>query len=236
MIFFNRKSNLIKAGFFKDFTDFHNHILPGVDDGVKLPEESLEVLTFYENLGVSKVIFTPHVMSGMQVEWEDIVKTFNNFAARYKGKIELGLGAEYMLDLAFEKRIGGGLQHLCEDWTLVETSYFSPPNNLYELLYDVSLSGCTPVIAHPERYLFMRDRDYEKLKNNDYLLQLNLLSLTGYYGKQVMKRAETLLEKEMYDLVGTDLHNLGIFTSWVEKFKPTREQLAKLERIKAKTM
>ena len=86
---------------------------------------------------------------------------------------------------------------------------------------DVSLAGYTPVIAHPERYLYMRYGDYCELKDKGYLLQLNLLSLSGYYGKQVMKNAETLLEKGMYDMVGTDLHNLETFGKWIGNVRLT---------------
>lgn len=74
----------------------------------------------------------------------------------------------------------------------METSYLSPPNNLYELLYDIVMAGNTPVIAHPERYLYMNHADFHKLKDNDCLLQLNLLSLAGYHGKQALKKCGVL--------------------------------------------
>lgn len=113
----------------------------------------------------------------------------------------------------------------------METSYLSPPNNLYELLYDIVMAGNTPVIAHPERYLYMNHADFHKLKDNDCLLQLNLLSLAGYHGKQALKNAEYLLEEGMYDLSGTDLHHLGTFKKWIGALKVTDKQLDRLCRL-----
>ena len=160
------------------------------------------------------------MMNGVE-HWEDVLQAFDTLCKRYTGETVLELGAEYMLDSGFRERLEKGLQPLCGDCVLVETSYFSPPNNLDELLYNVSLAGYTPVIAHPERYLYMRYGDYCELKDKGYLLQLNLLSLSGYYGKQVMKNAETLLEKGMYDMVGTDLHNLETFGKWIGNVRLT---------------
>lgn len=224
------KARLIDSGFFNGFTDFHSHILPGVDDGVKTRAEALETLDYFSELKVSKVIFTPHVMNGM-TNWEAIEQEFETLCKEYRGDIQLELGAEYMLDSGFEVRMGNGLQRIGPDTVLVETSYFSSPPNFYELLYNLSIAGITPVIAHPERYIYMHDSNFYKLKEKDYLLQLNLLSLAGYYGKRVMRNAEFLLDKGLYDRIGTDLHDLQVFKKWIEKMKVTDNQLEKLGAI-----
>lgn len=232
MSLFQRKTKLIETEFFYGFTDSHNHIIPGVDDGIKTLEDSLGVLNYFEHLKVRKAILTPHVMNGVGNDWEHVTQSFDLLCQHYDGEIELSLGAEYMLDSGFEQRLETGLQHLDKNRVLVETSYMSAPNNLYEQLYNISVSGDTPVIAHPERYLYMSYDDYDGLKNKDCLLQLNLLSLTGYYGTQVMKNAIYLLEQEMYDVAGTDLHNLSTFKSWIEKLKVTRVQLEILLKLR----
>lgn len=231
MFFLRHKVKLADTGFFRDFVDNHSHILPGVDDGIKTMEESLETLAYFDSLGVKKVRLTPHVMNGVDCR-EHVMQTFSGLCEQYTGRITLELGAEYMLDSGFEERLEKGLQPLCKDCVLVETSYFSPPNNLDELLYDVSVTGYTPVIAHPERYLYMKYSDYCELKNKEFLLQLNLLSLSGYYGKQVMKNAEMLLEKGMYDMAGTDLHSLKTFRKWIENVKLTDKLSEKIMAIR----
>ena len=231
MWFIKHKAGLIDSGFFNGFADYHCHILPGVDDGVKTMEEALEALEYFEHLEVGRVILTPHAMNGLENR-EEVEQAFDALCKQYSGKIILELGTEYMLDSGFKERMEKELLCLDKDSVLVETSYLSPPNNLYELLYEISTTGNTPVIAHPERYLYMGHGDYYKLKEKDYMLQLNLLSLSGYYGKQVMKNADFLLEQGMYDKIGTDLHNLQNFRKWIEKLKVTNKQLEKLTNIR----
>ena len=62
MWLFKKKIRLKDSGFFQGFIDWHCHLLPGVDDGVQTMEESLQILSFYEQLGVSEVWLTPHIM------------------------------------------------------------------------------------------------------------------------------------------------------------------------------
>lgn len=231
MFFLRPKSKLIESGFFQGFTDYHSHILPGVDDGMKSMEEALEALDYFAQLKVGRIVLTPHVMNSLSNSWETLSESFNNFCNHYAGNIKLSLGAEYMLDSGFDKHLEKNLHYLYEDKVLVETSYISPPNKLYEILFSISVSSNIPVIAHPERYLYMKHSDYHKLKNNDCLFQLNLLSLSGYYGKQVVKNAEYLLEQGMYDMAGTDMHNLKIYRRWIDDLKLTGKQLQMLFSI-----
>lgn len=136
-----------------------------------------------------------------------------------------------MLDAGFEGRMTEGLLALEGDKVLVETSYFSPPNNFQELLFMVSVAGYTPVIAHPERYTYMGKRDYQLLKEKGYLLQLNLLSLSGHYGPGVTRKANFLLESGFYDIAGTDIHQLDSFKARISKMKITEKQLTALRRL-----
>lgn len=122
-VFLRHKTKLADIGFFRDFVDSHSHILPGVDDGIRTIEESLAVLAYFDSLGVKKVRLTPHVMNGVE-HWEDVLQAFDTLRKRYTGETVLELGAEYMLDSGFRERLGKGLQPLCGDCVLVETSYF----------------------------------------------------------------------------------------------------------------
>lgn len=206
---FRKRRSLIEAGFFRGFTDWHSHILPGVDDGVRTMREALAILRRYEELGVKSVWLTPHIMEDIPNETDFLRERFAELQRSYSGAVELHLAAENMLDTLFEERlakndllpIGDRGDHL-----LVETSYFNPPMDLRGMLERIKAKGYYPVLAHPERYAYMSDRDYRNLKTAGVKFQLNVSALTGTYGSAVRSKAETLLTNAMYDLEGSDTH------------------------------
>ena len=122
-----------------------------------------------------------------------------------------------MIDNLFENRLtandflpmGPKLDHL-----LVETSYFTPPYGFHDTLEKVKAAGYFPVLAHPERYVYMGSKDYDRLKEMNILFQLNLFSLAGYYGSAVQHTAEALLKKGYYDYAGTDIHTVTMLDRW----------------------
>ena len=125
-----------------------------------------------------------------------------------------------MLDNLFEERLakndllplGNDGKHL-----LVETSYFNPPVGLQNILLRIKAKGYYPVLAHPERYIYMDDAFYKNLKSLGIQFQLNFPSLAGLYVDEVRKKAERLLKKGMYDLAGTDLHRIGMLEYMTQK-------------------
>lgn len=208
---FRKKQTLEENGFFRGFTDWHSHILPDVDDGVRMMEEALQILAEYERLGIKEVWLTPHVMEDIPNTTAHLRERFADLQAAYNGNVKLHLGAENMLDKLFEERLGqNDLLPMGEnaDHLLVETSYFNPPVDLYGMLKRIKQKGYRPILAHPERYLYMDRKDYLKLKDNNITLQLNLFSLFGLYGKDVQKKARWLIDENLYNCVGTDLHKL----------------------------
>ena len=208
---FQKKQTLVESGIFQGITDYHSHLLPGVDDGVQTPEESLEILRLYEKLGIREVWFTPHIMEDIPNTTAGLRSRFEQFQKLYAGNIRLHLSAEYMLDNLFKERLahrdllplGVEGNHL-----LVETSYFNSPVDLYSMLEKIKLAGYYPVLAHPERYVYMEEADYQRLKELGAKFQLNLPSLVGGYGHVVKKKAEWFQEKGMISLYGTDVHSL----------------------------
>lgn len=229
-MFFNKKISLVETDLFTCFKDYHNHILYGVDDGVKEISESLDVLAYYEVIGVKTTVFTPHINASSK-DWELITANFKQLTQQYKGSINLSLAAEYMIDSGFEEEIKRGLRPIKEDLVLVESSYLSKSINFEESLYEVMNSGFTPVIAHPERYLFFDYSKYGRLKDCDYQFQLNLLSLAGCYGNSVRERALKLLADGMYNLVGSDMHSFSVFQDSIKSIKLTKQQYAALIKI-----
>lgn len=208
---FHKKQTLEESFFFRGFTDWHCHILPGVDDGVQSMEESLQILAEYERLGVKEVWLTPHIMEDIPNTTEKLKIRFAELKAAYQGSVMINLASENMLDNLFEERlekddllpIGKDGKHL-----LVETSYFNPPMGLSNILLRIKAKGYYPILAHPERYLYMNENDYQRLSSMGIEFQLNLFSLFGLYGKEVQKRAKTLQKQGKYDYTGTDLHRM----------------------------
>lgn len=207
---FKKKCSLADSGILQGFTDWHSHILPGVDDGVQTMDEALEVLALYERLGVKEVWLTPHIMEEMPNATARLRERFEELKVTYKGTISLHLAAEYMLDNLFVQRLEtNDLLPLGEkgNWLLVETSYYNPPANMFSLLERIKAKGYFPVLAHPERYIYMDRSDYQKLKEEGARLQINLPSLAGFYGREVRRKAKLLLAKGYADLYGTDTHS-----------------------------
>lgn len=229
MLFFSfkKKHNLLKSGILQGMTDIHSHILPGVDDGSPDCATSFELLEFVQRVGIRKVWFTPHVMSDMQQNTNTYLQDrFAAFCKQYSGDLELYQAGEYMMDAQFASKLPSEILPLGKKYLLVETSYMFPPTGLDDILKKVRTCGYFPVIAHPERYSYMEMEDYKKLYQTDgYGLQLNLMSLSGYYGPDARRVSETLLSKEMYTFVGTDLHHLERYADMLEKMKLTSEQL-----------
>ncbi len=222
----------METDFFDQFTDYHSHILPGVDDGMTSIEDALETLDYYEQLGVNHVFLTPHIGIDFKSNLFEHREVFDRLSSAYGGSVELSLAGEYMLDLGFRDQLDDGLRYLYGDRVLVETSYAASPNHLNAILYNLLSSGSVPVIAHPERYLYMGHSQFRALKSCGYEFQLNLLSLAGYYGGAVAKNAEYLLEQGMYDLCGSDIHNLEKFKVGLSKLKLLKKHLEKLFEVK----
>lgn len=210
---FPKSKTLLSSGVFQGMTDCHSHILPGVDDGVRTLEESLAILDRYEKLGMKAVWLTPHIMEDIPNKPSVLKEKFEALKKAYNGGLELHLGAENMIDNLFEKRLEERdllLMGSRQDHLLVETSYFTPPYGFYDILERIKSIGYFPVLAHPERYVYMTEKDYDRLKEMKILFQMNLFSFAGYYGKEPRHVAEGLLKKHYYDYVGTDIHRLSM--------------------------
>lgn len=209
--FFNKKTfltDLIPS----NYIDIHSHLIPGIDDGAKTLDDSLRLISELNKLGFSQFITTPHVMppvwknntSIIQKEAKEVQLALNNSTIHFKA------AAEYMLDHQFLEILKKEqLLTLKDNYLLVEMSYLNPPINIQEIVYEIQIAGYTPVLAHPERYLFLHQNFnlYASLKKSGCLFQLNLLSVVGYYGLSVLKTAEKLLQQKMIDFVGSDVHH-----------------------------
>lgn len=194
--------------------DIHSHLLPGIDDGARIFEDTLRLIKALQGFGISEFITTPHII---QHVWDNtheqiLAKRASTLAELEKNAITVPFkaAAEYLMDDQFVRLFqSGDLLTLKDKYVLVEMSYINAPIQLYSILFDLQVAGYIPVLAHPERYLFYHNNfnEYVKLKRAGCLFQLNLLSTVGYYGGAITKIAEELLQKGMYTYVGTDVHH-----------------------------
>lgn len=230
---FKKKYSLVGSGVLTDMTDIHSHVLPGVDDGSPDVETSLSLLEYMEELGIRHVWLTPHVMEDCPNTPSSLRLRFAALQKAYTGPLQLSLASEYMMDLKFSGKAKDELLPLgsAGDHLLVETSYMYSPPDMDDILLRVWNMGFRPVIAHPERYMYMDGRDYQALKEKGYAFQLNLMSLSGYYGSRPKAVGEQLLRQGMYDFVGTDLHHLDRYRPMLDALKLTPEQLKALETL-----
>ena len=206
---FRSHSSISSTGMTGGMTDWHSHILFGVDDGVETLEDSLEILDEYADMGIRRVWLTPHIMEDVPNTPDGLRSRFAELTQAYSGPVELRLAAENMIDPLFEKRLAeNDLLPIGErgDHLLVETSYINAPVRFRELLMEIKSKGYFPVLAHPERYRYMTEKDYRWMKDNDIIFQTNLFSLLGIYGPDAAKKAEWLLNQGLTDIVGSDIH------------------------------
>ena len=222
MFLFRKSKPTLKEIMPKGYTDIHSHIIPGIDDGAQTTSDSKILLQKMKEFGFGKVIGTPHIISGIwDNSYESIVTTFEENSTIWKeSTLEVTVAAEYMMDSEFALLLASKkLLTIKENYVLVEMSYINPPIQLYEILYDLQMAGYQPVLAHPERYVFYHNapKEFTKLKNAGCLLQLNLLSLTGYYGNAEAKTADYLLKNNMYSFSGSDIHHVKHLESFDNK-------------------
>lgn len=196
-------------------TDMHSHIIPGIDDGAKNLDNSLVLAKRFQNLGFKKLIATPHIMAdyfrntpetvyaGLDLLREGMLKSGIN--------LEVEAAAEYYLDETFESKIEKKqvLTFGRKNYLLFELSYINAPHNLFAVIEKILQAGYQPVLAHPERYpYFYGSLEYfQQIRAKGCLLQLNTISLTGYYGKGAKNIAEEMVDHYCVDFLGSDMHH-----------------------------
>lgn len=195
-------------------TDMHSHLIPGIDDGAKTIEDSVDLIRRLYEMGFKKLITTPHIMSDFYKNTpENILSGLEKVKSAVKAAnipISLFAAAEYYIDDGFIKKLETEkLLTFGENYLLFEVSYINCPDNINEIIFKMMVMGYKPIMAHPERYPFWYKNfdQYKQFKDNGVLLQLNTNSLCGYYGHEAKKIAEKLIDNNLVDLLGTDTHS-----------------------------
>ena len=195
--------------------DVHSHLIPGIDDGVSSMEESLEILRSMSKMGYQKAITTPHVMSDFYPNTtEDIRKRVKQLRVEVDAAgidMEVDAAAEYYLDEHLMQMLEEKKELLTfgDQYLLFETSFLNEPAYLREGIFQIISNGMKPVLAHPERYIYVQNRPemLKDLRDRGLLLQINTISLSGYYSKGARKLAELLIDEKAVSFLGTDCHS-----------------------------
>ncbi|MEO6287981.1 MAG: CpsB/CapC family capsule biosynthesis tyrosine phosphatase [Dyadobacter sp.] len=221
--------------------DIHSHLIPGIDDGVETVEEAVAMASKMQALGFSHIVTTPHIMWDCYKNTPEIIlsglQNVRQGAAEAGLTIKIDAAAEYFIDEHFNELLVTGQQFLTlpGNRLLVELPYSTPLMNTAETLFSIIKNGYQPVLAHPERYTYFYSDPsvYKKLADQGCELQVNILSLTGYYGENITKMAEWLLRNNLITFLGTDAHKIQHLdmiqksnkNNWISKYPFQNEKL-----------
>lgn len=196
--------------------DVHSHLLAGIDDGVKTLDEATDIILQFQRMGYRKVITTPHVMSDAYRNTPEIILSRRDVLRAHLAEknisMEIEAAAEYYLDTEFMTALQSGTTILTfgQNYLLFETNFISEPLDLKQFIFLATTCGYKPVLAHPERYLYLYDNmaKLQDLLDRGVLFQINISSITGYYSKQVQQLAFKLIDRGWVHLLGSDCHHL----------------------------
>jgi tyrosine-protein phosphatase YwqE len=196
-------------------TDLHSHLLPGLDDGVKSFDEVVSIISTFQNLGFTKAITTPHIMSDYYKNSPAGIRQkmieLKEYLSQHNIVFNLECAAEYYFDETLLDLIQSGDEILTfgESYLLFETNTFAEPFMLDDLIFKLKVKNIKPVLAHPERYQYLQNNlsRVEDLINRGVYMQINSLSLIGFYSKPIQKMARQLIDNKMIHFLGSDCHN-----------------------------
>lgn len=195
-------------------TDFHSHLIPAIDDGSKSIEDSINLIKGLMDLGYKKIITTPHVMNDYYKNTPEIIqngfKKVQNEIQRLNLEVEFEVSAEYYLDDDFERKINDGeVLPFGDNYILFELPFIAEPPNLSQVIFTLQSLGYKVILAHPERYGYYYNNfnAYQEFVDRGVFLQINLMSLISYYSPETQKIAEKLIDNNLVQFLGTDLHN-----------------------------
>lgn len=189
--------------------DVHAHILPGVDDGSRTVEESLQMLKQAAEQGIRGVVATPHYSRHKTpLEYQQKLEKLKALAQEQVPGFEFWLGQEtyYHDDLLAALRNGQAMTYANGRYVLIEFSPDVAYSRMFQGLRNISAAGFLPVVAHVERYACLRRKGMEELKAIGCLLQMNYDSLKGLPFDSEVRWCRAQIRKKQIDLLGTDMH------------------------------
>ena len=195
-------------------TDMHNHLIPQVDDGSSSIDETIHCLETLAEVGFRRTYITPHFQSHRFPNKEDVIaRLYEEVKTEVENRgipIELaGIGGEYRIDDSFDSRIVANRFLNVGDKVLVELSLHQLRMGVEETLFNLGMADHEIILAHPERYPYYNSHSHTlaALKEQGVAFQVNILSLSGFYGSQAQRNALEYIRKGWVEYLGTDMHN-----------------------------
>jgi protein-tyrosine phosphatase len=229
---FRKKKTIPLSG----LVDFHNHLVPGIDDGALSEEESLAMMQHYVDAGYTTVCVSSHLHHPMfpDVTVEAIrqgVQRLRELATEAQLPLKLEVGAEHFVsDHFLEGMESGDLLPVADGkYLLVEFSLHDPMMHMKELAFQLSVKGYHPILAHPERYPTLQRKPElaEEWRQAGWHFQLNLATLISKSG--LKKLAKRWLKQSHYDLAATDLHHTPPYEGWLTELTDELQRLTSHE-------
>ena len=194
--------------------DLHAHILPGVDDGARNIDQTLEMARVAAQSGTRFILATPHRRDvtdrSSPAEVRSLIDEVNVRVKEQGTDLTLLLGMENHLDLDLpeEVTVGRALPIGNTRYILVEMPFLGTPMYVEDVLYQLQLQGLTPVLAHPERIeTFQRDPELLlDLVERGMLSQITAGSTVGLFGRRVQRFTAYLLRRNLVHVVASDTH------------------------------
>lgn len=212
---FKKKRKEPEINFSAIGTDMHSHIIPGIDDGARTIDDSIALAKRFKALGYKKLIATPHIMADY---FRNTPETIHHGLEKLREgllqneiDLEVDAAAEYYMDETFEKKVREKtVLTFGDNYLLFELSFINYPSNINDMIKLMLDNGYKPVLAHPERYPYFHGTvdNYSRIKDQNCCLQINAIALTGYYGAGSKALAEEMIENNLVDFTGSDMHHL----------------------------
>ena len=199
--------------------DFHSHLIPDIDDGVSTLDESISIIRGFAKLGYKKIITTPHINAELFDNNPQIInnglKDLKKAINEHVIDIEIAAAAEYYMDERFYEQVENGEEFLTlhDQYILVETSMLNQPAFLLDVLFKLKSNGYQPILAHPERYLYLQNNFdmVEKLKNQNILFQVNINSIGLVYTRSSKDLIKKILDHNYAEFICSDCHHTRHF-------------------------
>ncbi len=195
--------------------DLHCHILPAIDDGPDNIETSLAMCRMAVEDGVTHVTATPHFRYGEHPTRDEVESRVLAFQARVRDEgipLTIGGGADVRLTYElFEAIRNGGIPTVNGSrYFLLELPDLIPPH-VEDFIFEARVKGLFPIITHPERNysILAKPEIVKRLRDAGALMQITALSITGGFGKNVLRLTQFLLKKNLVDVVASDAHGTG---------------------------